>query len=128
MLELNCLVLGEDQSHIFAIEIEDNKKVSALRDVIKDKKKHAFEHSDADALQIYKVSFPVDPELDATLKHFRAEHDPDNGVHHLFMPVKRLNGVFENPIDEHLHVIVLPPPVGERQSLWLTSISHFSLL
>jgi hypothetical protein len=29
-LELNCLVLGDGPSHIFGIEIKDNKKVSDL--------------------------------------------------------------------------------------------------
>jgi hypothetical protein len=38
-LELNCLVLGDDLSHIFTIEIADTKTVGTLRKVIKDEKK-----------------------------------------------------------------------------------------
>jgi len=80
-LELNCLVLGEDSSHIFAVEIDVRKKVSALKELLKDKKKHTFKDVDADALKIFKVSFPVDHKLDATLNHFRPEHDPHNAGH-----------------------------------------------
>ena len=118
-LELNCLVLGEDSSHIFAVEIDVRKKVSALKELLKDKKKHTFKDVDADALKIFKVSFPVDHELDVALERFRPEHDLANGVHHLSGAVKRLGGVFGEPTDEHLHVIVLPPPTGEHKSLWL---------
>jgi hypothetical protein len=108
-LELNCLVLGDDPSHVFTIEIVDSKNVSALKKAIKDEKKHAFQHVDADTLNIFRVSFPEDDDLDATLKSFRPEHDPENGVHSLSKSMKRLKGVFGGPIDEHLHVIVLPP-------------------
>jgi hypothetical protein len=109
-LELNCLVLGDGPSHIFGVEIKDNKKVSDLKEFIKDKKKHAFQHVDADALEVYKVSFPVDDGLDAKLRRFQAEHD---GVHRLSNAVERLKGVFGEPIDGNLHAIVLPLPACE---------------
>jgi len=121
-LELNALVLGDDPSHVFTVEIEGTKNVSALKDAIKDKKKHAFEHVDADALNIFRVSFPAIDDPDATLKRFRPEHDPEKGVHHLSVPVKRLKGVFGDPVDQHIHVIVQPPFAGKHQSLWLMSI------
>ena len=59
------------------------ESVSALKELIKDKKKYAFEHVDANTLDIFKVSFPVDDDLVATLKHFQRKHIPENGVHHL---------------------------------------------
>ena len=67
-------------------------------------------------LDIFKVFFPVDDDLVATLKHFQPEHVPENGVHHLSVPVKRLENVFDDPIKEHLHVIVkcLGLPSGEK--------------
>jgi hypothetical protein len=112
-IELNCLVLGDESSHIFTIEIVDTKNVSTLKRTIKDEKHHTFQDVDADDLNLFKVSFLVDDELDATLKDFRPKHDPQNGVHYLSVPVKRLKGVFGDPVDEHLHVIILPPPPGE---------------
>ena len=89
--------------HVFPVKIASTESVGALKELIKDKKKHAFERVDADTLNVWKVSFPVDDDLRATLKRFQLEHDPGNGVH-LSVPVKRLKGVFGDPIDEHLHV------------------------
>jgi len=127
-LELNCLVLGADISSIFPVKIANTESVGTFKELIKDKKRPAFDHVPADTLKLFKVSFPVDDDLDATLKRFRPEHDPQNGVHHLSVPVKRLRGVFGDPIDEHLHVIVLPPPAGECQLLWpFVSITHYNL-
>jgi len=94
------------------IEIVDNTKVSALKKAIKEEKKPAFDHVPADTLNIFRVSFPVDDDLDAALKLFRPEHDPEHGVHHLSMAVKQLKGVFEDPVDEYIHVIVERPPAG----------------
>jgi hypothetical protein len=87
---LSSLVLGDDPSHIFTIEIADSKDVSALKELIKDKKKPAFDHVPADTLNIFRVSFPVDDDLEATLNRFRRrpEHDRDNGFHHLSRSVK----------------------------------------
>jgi hypothetical protein len=106
-LELNCLVLGDGPGHIFGVEIKDNKKVSDLKEFIKDKKKHAFQHVDADALEVYQVSFPV---YDAKLKSFQPEHEGDR---RLSNSMKRLKGIFGVPAEEHIHVIVLPPPACE---------------
>ena len=112
-LYINCLVFGDGSSHLFTIEIEDTKNVSALKKAIKDEKKHSFEHVDADSLDIFKVSIPMDDDIDSTLKRFQPEHDPERGVHHLSLPVKPLKGVFGDPIDEHIHVIVQHPPPGK---------------
>jgi hypothetical protein len=109
-LELNCLVLGDDPSRVFTIEIEDAKRVSTLRELIKDKKKPVFDHVPADSLNIYQVSFPVDH---AKLKSFRPKDERDRLLSN---SVKRLKGVFGHPVDEHLHVIIERPDTGERQS------------
>ena len=47
-LDLNCLVLGHDASHIFPIEIAESKTVGTLRKAIKDEKRPAFDHVPAD--------------------------------------------------------------------------------
>jgi Crinkler effector protein N-terminal domain len=132
-LELNCLVLDGKPGNIFQVEINGDKSVSTLRELIKEKKKHALQHVDADALEIFRVSFPIDDDLDdklSTLKELQLEHNPEKGIHRLsnLNSVKRLKGVFVEPMDEHLHVIVKPPPAGERQSLWLASITHCGIV
>jgi len=53
--KLNCLVLGDNHSHIFEIKIAPTESVSALKDLIKEKK-HAFRDVDADGLKLWNVS------------------------------------------------------------------------
>jgi hypothetical protein len=55
-LELNCWVLGDDPSRVFAVEIASSKTVSFLKETIKDKKKRVFDDIDADSLNLWKVS------------------------------------------------------------------------
>ncbi|KIL64577.1 hypothetical protein M378DRAFT_41296, partial [Amanita muscaria Koide BX008] len=58
--ELNCLVSGETYGRIFKVRIEASQAVADLKDAIKEKNKHTFQHVDARALEIWKVSLPVD--------------------------------------------------------------------
>jgi hypothetical protein len=109
-LQLNCVVHGDDPSRVFPVQIAGTESVGTLKEVIKDKKKQAFADVHADALDIYKVSFPVDALLDAKLKRFRPE---DEGDHLLSNTVIRLKEVFDDSIDRHLHAIVLRPPACE---------------
>jgi hypothetical protein len=109
-LELNCLVLSDDSSHIFTIKIQGTKNISALKELIKDKNKPAFEHVPAHALKLFKVFFPVEDGLDAKLTRFRPE---DEGHRRLSSAVERLRDAFGDATDNHLHVIVLPPPSSE---------------
>jgi len=55
-LDLNCIVLGDDPTQVFTVQIAKTKNFSALKKVIKDEKQHAFEHVDADTLNLWKVS------------------------------------------------------------------------
>jgi hypothetical protein len=54
-LNINCIVFGDDPSHVFTVEIESTKNVSALKKAIKDEKKFAFEGVVADTLNLRKV-------------------------------------------------------------------------
>ena len=105
-------MLDDDPSRIFPIEIAESKTVGALRKVIKDEKEHAFQHVDADALLLWKVSIPVNRNLTEHLSKFDFV---DEGS---LFPVKRLSGVFSvPPEDEHLHIVVRVPPAGEYDML-----------
>ena len=107
-LELNCLVLGDDHSHIFTIEIQGTKNISALRTAIKEEKKPIFDHVPADA---FKHSLPMDDDLDAKLTRFHPEDKGDR--HRLSSAVERLRDVFGDALDKHLHVVVLPLAASE---------------
>ena len=52
-LELNCLVLGNDSSLVFPVEIAGTESVGTLRESIKDKKKSAFDDVPAHTLNFF---------------------------------------------------------------------------
>jgi len=56
MISINCLVLGDDLSCIFEIQIASTATVSALKDVIKEKRQPAFNTVVASHLQLWRVS------------------------------------------------------------------------
>jgi hypothetical protein len=110
-LELNCLVLGDDHSHIFTIEIQGTKNISALKELVKEKNKPAFDHVPAHTLELFKDSLPVGDGLDAKLMRFRPEDEGHR--RRLSSAIERLRDAFGDATNNHLHVIVIPPAAGE---------------
>ena len=58
ILELNCLVLGDEPSLIFTVKISETKFFSILKDEIWKEKTPKFNHVPAFKLVVRKVSFP----------------------------------------------------------------------
>ena len=56
LIDLNCLVLGDDTSGIFGVQIASTDTVGALKEAIKEMKENVFRNVDADALQLWRVS------------------------------------------------------------------------
>ena len=100
-------MLGDDASHIFSVEIPKSKTVSTLKDAIKVKKSHTFQHIDADILVLWKVSIAVNGNL--------AENfDPDIINDDPLLPVDLLSDIFSSaPVPRQLHIVVQAPPAGE---------------
>jgi hypothetical protein len=65
-LELNCLVLGDDLSHIFTIEIPDSKTVSTLQKAIKDEKFSSLNASNSSMAPVESPRTLFVAELDDT--------------------------------------------------------------
>ena len=106
-LNLNCLVFGDHASHIFSVKIAKSEIVCALREAIKNKKSHAFQHVDADALVLWKVSVLVDQNLTTTLYN-RAFDDQ-------LLPLDLLSDVFSDPpAPKRLHIVVRAPTAGGK--------------
>lgn len=103
-LNLNCLVLSDDASCVFLIEIMKSKTISVLRDAIKDKKRHAFQHVDTDALFLWKVDITIDESI---AEEYYAEERS------LSLMAKLLRVFLDQPIDEHIHIIVQAPKIPE---------------
>ena len=56
---LVCCILGLDDVRPFLVDIPLSKTVDHLKDAIKKNKGNAFNHIDADQLEIWKVSDPT---------------------------------------------------------------------
>ena len=104
-LELNCLVIGDDPSHLFTVKISDTESVSILKEEIWKKNPNAFNGVDANTLLLWKVSIFVDDNLQQLLKEFEPVEELA-----LRRPVSKLSSVFPNlPEDEHLHILIQRP-------------------
>jgi hypothetical protein len=58
-ISLACWILGLDNANLFLIDILRSKTVDHLKKAIKKEKENAFNHIDADQLEIWKVSDPA---------------------------------------------------------------------
>ena len=104
ILELNCLILGDDPSLIFTVEISETRPVSILKKEIWKENRNSFKAVDADTLVLWKVSLPVNENF----KQILGEFEPDEEIE-LRQPLTRLSSVFRNPKDGYLHIIVQRP-------------------
>ena len=111
-LSLNCFVLGDNPDRFFTVKIEKTENVSILKDLIKEKKSHHFNHIAASDLDLWLVSFPVD-DLKTELKNTNLARYPK-----LSPPSKRLSTFFTDAADDCLHVIAKVPGMSRQSSLW----------
>ena len=100
------VVLGETQQFIFPVKIDAAENVGTLKEPIKEKKRHAFQHVDADTLMLSKVSMPYGDLKDLV-------ELPDGEV---LMPVKKLSVIFPNhEVGENINIIIKLPPTGKTR-------------
>jgi Crinkler effector protein N-terminal domain len=110
LLELNCLVLGEDSSHIFTVKISDKETVSIFKDRIWKKKWKTFDRVEPDSLVLWKVSILDDDDFQSILDALELT---ENSEQLLRQSTVKLSNVFQDePEEEHIHIIVKPPPAG----------------
>jgi hypothetical protein len=100
-LSLNCWVVGDDAEQVFTVKIPPTENVSILKKMIKDENNFPFPAKD---LLLWKVSLPVDNDLDSELLSLPLDNDSK-----LSPPSKELSSFFDEPERGHLHVIVKPP-------------------
>jgi len=109
-LSLNCLLLGDsnDPEKIFTVEIEKNKNVSVLKDMIKGKKSNSLSDVDASDLVLLKVSVPLG-HVNGPLRIPKPETCTKFSP-----PYKKLSLFFSDPVlPMYLHVLVQNPLAGE---------------
>ena len=100
---LNCLVFGDSPDRIFTIEISSSKKVSILKDLIKEKLPNPFASIAAIDLQLIQVSLPAGDSLGPDLSGLEINKEQRLG------PLKKISDLFPDPQEDYLHVIVLKP-------------------
>ena len=104
-INLNCWIYDEDPARIFPVEIAATKTVGALKKAIKHEKRHAFEHVDADTLDLWKVAIPADENLEGDLKMLNLDDVQP------LSPLAKLASLFaDHPVDDHLDIVVKAPP------------------
>ena len=115
LLRLNCWVLGDDSAQIFAVEIDPEKDVGALKKAIKEEKKPVFDDITSDSLEVWKVSIPVDEETDlaAKAKDLRIRERQS------LWALRGLRRTFTDLDPYELHVIIKAPPISECRRLFL---------
>ena len=124
-LELNCLVLDDEPRHIdiFPVKISSVDNVSALRELVKEKKPHTFQHLDANYLVLWEVSISADSESDSDLQDKLKDLVLDDT--NQLMPLTGLAQVFSNINEEGLHVVIRAP-TGECPEIWVNVSHHLS--
>ncbi|KAJ3782219.1 hypothetical protein GGU10DRAFT_436776 [Lentinula aff. detonsa] len=101
LLELNCLVLGDQRNHIFPVKIAATESVGFLKEAIKGKKTHRFNRVDADDLVLWRVSEVFDENLENKLQQAEFPTKPS------LSPIDELGIVFLNsPVKGRLHIVV----------------------
>ena len=113
-LSINCLLLGSDSSEVFEVEILKTKKVSSLKDLIKEKQSPRLNHVVASELTVWKVSLPVDtitPEL--TVEACKKLQSPE-----------KISSIFGDAlVAKHVHILV-QAPTGAVHKLFLDLTWH----
>jgi len=107
-LEINCLLDGDDASHVFPVKISSNECVGALRKAIKEEKKPALDHVTADSLKVWRVSIPDDAKFAEALANVKLKEEE------ALSPMETLSRTFSNVHEAgRLQVIVKSPRVRE---------------
>ena len=98
-LSLNCFLVGRDLDRTFVVEIESSKKVSILKDLIKEKNPSSLGNVDVKNIDLWAVNLNLN-----TLKQDSVD-DTVNKKPKL-SATKKLSAIFDNvPNDHFLHII-----------------------
>lgn len=93
---VNCLVIGDDPYYdLFTVRISDQENIYGLKEGIMRAMAPRFNDIPATKLDLWKVSLALD-NVGVFVPNDQAK----------LMSVKRLNGIFRNERDDHIHIIV----------------------
>lgn len=95
-------VFGDDCDRTTSVGIALDKDIGDLKEAIKEKKKPAFEHVDAHALDLWKVSVPFDQNFEQKLDALDLTQRPLPGW-------RKLSSLFSQKPDDCLDIVVKVP-------------------
>ena len=116
-LRLTCLVWPDDKpdEHIVEVEIDNNRSIAFLKDIIKDKHTHGLADIDSRNLVLWKCSgLPDDDNLERTLKTLVFDGSDVRLVP--LASARRLISQYLGDQDlskEPIHILVELPALGE---------------
>ena len=103
--DINCSVLNGD-GRVFSVKIAQSASVDALKKAIKKAMEPEFDHVAAIRMDLWKVSFPDDQNLQKNIDNLDLDEKPLSSM-------AKLSRIFsDEPKDEHLHIVVRVPPTG----------------
>ena len=101
-LPLNCFVVGDDPERVFTVKIPKTDNVSALKDLIKEKKTRILNHVDASDLDLWAAELKVD-----ALTKDLMDKTVEKGKK--LSPTQKFSAIFDNvPNGDCLHIIAKP--------------------
>ena len=69
-LNINCILIGDNPSNAFVVEVPKTRNVNILKDLIKEALSNRLKHVDASDLTVWKVSAADDSRCEATSSFF----------------------------------------------------------
>lgn len=109
---LFCLILGEDTERTFSVIVDNNKKVTELRDLICEKNQKTFIDIDAKDLTLWRVDISL--EDDEKMKLLNTKPPSEINIEQELGGKKMSRGksvgfyFTQDPPDEYIHIIVQP--------------------
>ena len=101
-ITLFCLVYGDPHAEPFEVTIGREQTISVLKDVIKEKRKPAFDYLPADHLRLWKVEIPIPDEGTPQIPELENKSK--------LTPARKINRVFPaEPREDHVHIIIKVP-------------------
>src|ERR1700733_7977482 len=121
MLRIFCYVRDEHYKQAFAVKIEEDEDVAALKEAIKAKKSKSFHQVDADSLVLWASPVPYNEDLKENVERLNLDYDKS------LQPLDSLSGIFSSELEKKsIHVVVDSPPSGEFRTLLMHSIFTLS--
>src|SRR5947208_1024163 len=110
---LNCLIEGDNPyNNAFGIRIYKTKKVSELKQLIKNNQMPFFDNVAAKDLKVWKVDISYNPNEKLSIldnKTYAVIKEQLGGVE--MHPILKIDTYFsDTPKEEHIHIIVERPP------------------